>query len=160
MQNMKAFLLAFTFLVLPAHATSLGLLMVKMPIYLHGSDSDTQIQILDVPVMNASNSNEALYRAICHSFIPPNTSSRSTAPDINIASQYGIGVSYEDVQVKDVFHVSITIDASTAERPEGYPFTIEQVADAVVTCVKMMTPIVPEDERKVTIKVLPERPKK
>lgn len=83
-----------------------------------------------------------------------------TAPDINIASQYGIGVSYEDVQVKDVFHVTITIDASTAERPEGYPFTIEQVADAVVICVKMMTPIVPEDERKVTIKVLPERPKK
>ncbi|HRH97506.1 MAG TPA: hypothetical protein PLB55_16315 [Prosthecobacter sp.] len=152
---MKVILLALTFLILPAQATSLGLLIVKMPIYLHGSDADTQIQILDVPVMNASDSNEAIYGAICHSFIPPNTSSRSTAPDINIASQYGIGVSFEDAQVKDIFHVTITIDASSAKKPEGYPFTIEQVTDAVMTCVKMMTPTVPEDERKTTIKVLP-----
>ena len=155
MQNMKAILLASALLVLPTHATTLGLLMVKMPIYLHGSDSDTQIQILDIPVMNASDSNEAIYGAICHSFIPPSTSGKGTAPDINIASQYGIDVSYEDTQVGDIFHVTITVDASSAKRPEGYPFTVEQVADAVATCVKMMTPIVPEDEKKVTIKVLP-----
>jgi hypothetical protein len=129
--------------------------MVKMPIYLHGSDADTQIQILEVPVMNASDSNEAIYGAICHSFIPPNTSSRSTAPDINIASQYGMAVSFEDDQVKGIFHVTITIDASSAKKPEGYPFTIEQVTDAVMTCVKLMTPIVPENERKMIIKVLP-----
>lgn len=51
--------------------------------------------------------------------------------------------------------MTITIDASSAKKPEGYPFTIEQVTDAVMTCVKLMTPIVPENERKMIIKVLP-----
>lgn len=57
--------------------------------------------------------------------------------------------------MKGIFHVTITIDASSAKKPEGYPFTIEQVTDAVMTCVKLMPPIVPENERKMIIKVLP-----
>ena len=34
--------------------------------------------------------------------------------------------------------VLVTIDASKAAQPEGYPFSIEQVIDAVATCVKIM----------------------
>ena len=146
-------LLALTLLILPAHATSLSLLMVKMPIYLHGSDSDTQIQILNVPVMNASSTNEASYSAICHAFIPPNISSWVKPSDVNIASQYGIHVSMEEASEKGIYHWMITVNAEAAKRPEGFPFTIEQVVDSVVTCVKLMTPTVPEGDRKVTIKV-------
>lgn len=40
----------------------------------------------------------------------------------------------------------VTVDASKAIQPEGYPFTIEQVIDAVVTCVKIMYPPRPADE--------------
>lgn len=151
---MKAILLAFAFLVLPTHATTLGLLTVKMPIYLYGADEDGGIQISDVPVMSASSS-EARYGAISHPFIPPCVSSWVKPVDINIASQYNIHVSMEEASTPGSSHWIITVDASAAKRPEGYPFTIEQVTDAVVTCVKLMTPIVPEDERKVTIKVLP-----
>ena len=50
------------------------------------------------------------------------------------------------------------VDASVAKVPEGYPFTIEQVTDAVVTCVKSMCPIRPESDLKITLTVLP--PKK
>ncbi len=41
----------------------------------------------------------------------------------------------------------VTIDASKAKVPEGYPFTIAQVIDAVETCAKLMYPASPEKRR-------------
>ena len=40
----------------------------------------------------------------------------------------------------------VTIDASKAVVPDGYPFSVEQVIDAVITCVKLMYPPRPPDE--------------
>lgn len=61
---MKAILLAFVFLVLPTYATSLGLLKVKMPVYLPNSEMDQIIEIMEIPVTNASDTNEAKYGGI------------------------------------------------------------------------------------------------
>lgn len=150
---MKMLLLVLTCVTLSAQATTLGLMTVKMPVYLHGSDGDTQIDIIDVPVINAFALPESLYTAITHSFVPTSVSEGVKPENVNVAAEYGIKASMEE-KGEDLPHWIITIDASAAKKPEGYPFTIEQVTDAVVTCVKMMTPVVPEDERKLTIKVV------
>ena len=47
----------------------------------------------------------------------------------------------------------VTIDASKAAQPEGYPFSVEQVIDAVATCVKIMYPDRPADEGALKISV-------
>lgn len=154
---MKTILVALAFVVLTAQATTLGLMTVKMPVYLHGSDSDVQIDIIDVPVMNASAVPESIYPAITHSFTPASISEGVKPENVNVAAEYGIHASMEEKEEGELSHWIITVDASTAKRPEGYPFTIEQVTDAVVTCVKLMTPTVPDDERKVTIKVLTQK---
>ena len=67
-------------------------------------------------------------------FIPP-TGGSWRAHDINLASIYHIVVDGTSDNGKDVL---VTIDASKAAQPEGYPFSIEQVIDAVATCVKIM----------------------
>jgi hypothetical protein len=152
---MKAILLAFAFLVLPTYATSLGLLTVKMPVFLPHSEMDQIIEIMDIPVTNASDTNEAKYGGICHEFVPPNLSSWVKPTNINVAYAYGICITTAEAQEKDIYHRIITIDASAAKRPEGYPFSIEQVTDSVMTCVKLMTPATPESEKNTTIKVLP-----
>lgn len=152
---MKTILFVFTCVALSVHATTLGLETVKMPVYLHGSDGDSMIKLIDVPIMNASALPESRYSSITHAFVPTSVSKWVKPTNINIAHEYGITASMEEKEEGDLPHWVITVDASTAKRPEGYPFTIEQVTDAVVTCVKLMTPTVPEDERKVTIKVLP-----
>ncbi|MFO1484375.1 MAG: hypothetical protein U1F71_13535 [Verrucomicrobiaceae bacterium] len=151
---MKMLLLVLTCVTLYAQATTLGLMTVKMPVYLHGSDGDSMIDIIDVPVINAFALPESLYTSITHSFVPTSVSEGVKPENVNVAAEYGIKASMEEKDDKDIPHWIITVDASAAKRPEGYPFTVEQVTDAVVTCVKMMTPVVPEDERKLTIKVV------
>lgn len=135
-------------------ATSLSLLTVRMPLYLHGADSDARITIVEVPVMNASSTNMAAFSAICHPFHPPSVSSWVKPRNVNIASEYGLEVSLDDSQkVNGVWHWIITVDAAAARVPEGYPFTVEQVIDSVITCVRLTTPEVPPSERLVTIEV-------
>ncbi len=151
---MKAILLVLACVALSAKATTLGLMTVKMPLYLHGSDGDSEIRVIDVPIMNASALPESRYSAITHSFVPISVSNWVKPENVNVAHEYGIRASMEEMYEADMTHWIITVDASAAKRPEGYPFTVEQVTDAVLTCVKLMTPTVPENERKVTIKVL------
>ncbi|WP_170157254.1 hypothetical protein [Roseimicrobium gellanilyticum] len=148
--------LAFTALSSPSlsEATTLGMMTVKMPLYLHGSDGDPIIEISDVPFVSAYAAPEATYAAITKPFTPPTDGSWKDKEDVNIASVYGIKVEATDAGEGDVSHLVITVNASAAKAPEGYPFTVQQVTDAVVTCVRLMTPIRPADEQKVTVKVL------
>lgn len=151
-------LLAFAFAALfgpsRSEATSLGMFTVKMPLYLHGSDGDPLIEIADVPFVSSYASPEGTYAAITKSFTPPTDGSWKDKEDVNIASVYGIKVEATEDGEGDVSHLIITVNATTAKAPEDYPFTVQQVTDAVVTCVRLMTPIRPADEQKVTVKVL------
>jgi hypothetical protein len=140
---------------LRAPATLLALFTVKMPLYLHGSDTDPLITITDVPFASAHSIAEAPYSALTTPFIPPSDGSWKTPEDINLASRYGIKVTYGETRPDETTLVKITIDATAAKVPEGYPFSITQVTDAVLTCVKLMTPARPESEQKITITVLP-----
>jgi hypothetical protein len=149
--SMKALIIALLTSVGTAHATVLVLTTAWQPLYLHGSDMSVQIQITQVPIVTGSASPEAEFAAISHPFIPPADGSWKRQHDVNLASRYGIAVS---VEVVSAYKWLITVDASHAKAPEGYPFTVDQVTDAVVTCVKMMKPMQPESERKLTIRVL------
>jgi hypothetical protein len=143
-----------------SEATTLGMSTVKMPLYLHGSDGDPIIQIADVPFVSAYAAPEGTYASITQPFTPPTDGSWKEKEDVNIASVYGIKVEATEDGEGEVLHLIITVNATAAKAPEGYPFTVQQVTDAVVTCVRLMTPIRPADEQKVTVKVLEPAKKK
>lgn len=149
---MKRILLILPALVLQASASLLSLTSVKQATYLHGSDTDPQIHIIDVPFATSYADPEWRFTAISKPFIPPTDGSWQKPHDVNLASLYGIKVQGESPPDSQDLHV--TIDATKAKVPEGYPFTLAQVIDSVTTCVKLMYPPKPEDDGKLVIKVL------
>ncbi len=154
----RSILSSLVLLATLASASQLGLMTVKQPLYMHGSDSDPEIQIVDVPVASSGSFPESLFAAIHVPFIPPTDGSWKEPEDVNMTSLYGIRVSVELDSAGDVELWKITVDASKAKKPEDYPFSLAQVIDSTVTCAKVMCPHKPEDERKVTITVV--QPKK
>ncbi len=126
-----------------APGSQLRIEAVTQPLYLHGSDSDPRISLQPVPCVTFFSDPEWRLPAISAPFIPPAVGPRPPH-DINLASLYRISVSgnYE----KDGKDFRVTIDASKAIQLDGYPFTIKQVIDAVVTCVKIMFPQGPEED--------------
>ena len=147
-------IIALMILATLAGATQLAMVIVKQPLYLHGSDGDVEIRIVDVPVAYATSFPESYFAAIHLPFIPATNGSWKHPTDVNMASVYGIKVSATEDSTKPVREWKITIDASAAKQPEGYPFTIEQVIDATTTCIKVMCPPKPESEHKITLDVL------
>ena len=120
-----------------ALASEWRLTSVSQPLYLHGSDTDPVITITAVPYATFSADPEWRFYAISVPFIPP-TDRAEPVHDVNLASLYRLSVS--GTYREDGKNVLVTIDATKAVQPEDYPFTVEQVIDAVTTCVKMMFP--------------------
>lgn len=116
---------------------------VTQPLYLHGSESDSLISFQAVPYVTFASDPEWRFPAISSPFIPPSDSS-SPSHDVNLASLYRIAI--HGTYKKNDKDFLVTVDASKAIQPEGYPFTVDQVIDAVVTCVKIMYPHRPSDE--------------
>jgi hypothetical protein len=144
---------AFPLLLVTMHialASELRLTSVTQPLYLHGSESDSRIAFESVPYVTFASDPEWRFSAISVPFIPP-TSGSWRAHDVNLASIYHIVV--DGTYAEDGKDVLVTVDASKAARPEGYPFSVEQVIDAVVTCVKIMYPERPLDEGALKISV-------
>jgi len=110
---------------------------------LHGAESDSRISITSVPFVTFHADPEWRFSAISKPFVPP-TDGTWRPHDVNLASLYGISVSgsYKE----NGTDMLVTIDASKAVIPDGYPFSVEQVIDAVITCVKLMYPPRPPDE--------------
>ena len=145
-------LVTILFIVVPPllFGSELGLTTVTQPLYLHGSDSDSRISLEPVPYVTSESDPEWRFSAICVPFVPP-TRGSWRAHDINLASIYRITV--EGTYGKDGKDVLVSVDASKATQPEGYPFTLDQVIDAVVTCVKIMYPQRPADEGSLKISI-------
>ncbi len=139
----RLLLLVSIFVVQTAFCTSLRLTEVAQPLYLHGSDTDPVISFQDVPFVTSTSDPEWRFGAIAVPCVP-STDSASGAGDINITSVYKIRVT--GTYAYDNKELVVTIDASDAEVPDGYPFTMEQAIDAVETCVKIMYPQRPPDE--------------
>jgi hypothetical protein len=149
---MKLSLLLLATLATSVSASHLGLTSVKQPVYLIGTESDSVIRIVDVPFATMWADPEWRFTAICRPFVPATDGSWREPHDVNLASLYGITV--VGTYKKDSRDVEVVIDASKAAVPPRYPFTIEQVIDAVTTCVKLMYPAKPEEEGKLEIKVI------
>jgi hypothetical protein len=150
--------LALSFLAMLATslcASHLGLTSVKQPVYLIGTDSDSVIRIVDVPYVTRWADPEWRFTAICRPFVPATDGSWTGPHDVNLASLYGITVA--GTYKKDSPDVEVVIDASKAVVPPRYPFSLDQVVDAVTTCVKLMYPPKPEEEGKLVIKVIPRK---
>lgn len=146
-------LILFALLVAPASATVMGLTSVKQPVFLLESDEEMRIRIIDVPFVTAWADPEWRFSAIGKPFIPATDDSWREPGDVNLTSLCRIKVS--GTYKQDSEDVEVIIDASKAAVPDGYPFTLDQVLDAVTTCVKLMYPPRPEDEGKLEIKVVP-----
>ena len=145
----KFMLIALLLSLVPiAWCSVLRLDTVSLPLYLHGSDEDPTISIRQVPFATFGADPEWRFSAISTPFMPPTGNAVKTS-DVNVTTLYGITVegNYKD-NGKDML---VTINASKAVQPEGYPFTVEQVIDAVSTCVKIMYPPRPADEGKLEI---------
>jgi len=137
------FLLLFLSFSAIATGTELRLTSVTQPLYLHGSDTDPRISIESVPYVTFGADPEWRFTAISVPFVPP-TGGPKPSHDVNLASLYHVIVA--GTYKEDGKNILVTVDASKALQPKGYPFTIEQVIDAVVTCVKIMYPQRPPDE--------------
>lgn len=148
---MKYALIGLLALTLPAAATLMRIGSVKQPTYFHDSDEDAVIRIVDVPFVTSKSDPEWRFSAICKPFIPATDGSWRQPRDVNLASLYGITVL--GGQMPSSSDVEVVVDASKAKVPEGYPFTIAQVTDAVVTCLKLMYPTRPEKDGKFIIRV-------
>ncbi|WP_009963294.1 hypothetical protein [Verrucomicrobium spinosum] len=135
-------------------ATTLGLGTLKLPVYLHGSDSDAYVQIIDVPFVAGGASPEWWVHALGLPFVPPSDPFWREKSDVNMVSRYGLSITCQVGNFDEDFEV--TIDAKKAKIPEGYPFTIEQVVDSAATCVRLMYPDRPKGEGKLAIKIIPE----
>src|SRR3954467_15897773 len=137
-------LLSF-FILCVAHTTFASVFRmtaVTQPLYLHGSDEDPRISFESVPYVTHGSDPEWRFSAIGAPFVPPGAWEQRH--DVNLASLYHI--SLDGTYKKNGKDILVTIDASKAAQPEGYPFTVEQVIDAVVTCAKLMYPPRPSDE--------------
>jgi hypothetical protein len=146
--------IAFFLLLVTMHisfGSQLGLTTVTQPLYLHGSESDSRISLEPVPYVTSESDPEWRFSAICVPFVPP-TRGSWRAHDINLASIYRITV--DGTYGKDSKDILVNVDASRATQPEGYPFTVEQVIEAVVTCVQIMYPQRPLDEGALKISVV------
>ena len=130
--------------------SELGLTTVTQPLYLHGSESDSRISLEPVPYVTSESDPEWRFSAISVPFVPP-TRGSWRAHDINLASLYRITV--DGTYGEDTKDILVNVDASKATQPEGYPFTVEQVIQAVVTCVQIMYPQRPLDEGALKISI-------
>jgi hypothetical protein len=149
------FFALFLSLAAVATASELRLDSISLPLYLNGSESDPRITIVAVPFVTFFADPEWRFPAISKPFVPP-TDGTWKPHDVNLASVYGLVVSGGTKE--NSMDMVVTIDASKAAVPEGYPFSVEQVIDAVATCMKLAYPPRPSDEGALEIVIT--RPKK
>jgi hypothetical protein len=150
---MKGILILAALFAMPLHGSQLSLRSVKQPLYLQGGDESPGISITSVPFVSQYADPEWRFSAISQPFIPCKDSGWQTPQDVNLVSLYGIKIT--GTNAKNSRDMEVTIDASQAKIPEGYPFTLEQVTDAAATCVKLMYPARPKDEGALQITVIP-----
>lgn len=146
---------ALTFLLIltsPMYASHLGLGWVKQVVYLHDSDTEVKMEIIDVPFVSAYAAPEWVFNAISEPFIPPTDGSWRDPSDVNLATLYGIVVS--GTYKKNSKDVVAIIDLTKAKVPAGYPFTLEQVTEQVKKCVELVYPYNPEFDNKLEIKII------
>jgi hypothetical protein len=152
----KFLLLVLGFFAMDLPATQRRLDSIHLPLYYHGSDTDPTIQTVSVPYATYSSAPEWKGAAMSKPYVPPGLEANHQPGDVNLLSLYGIKVS-ADLVVDEAKRtagpdVIVTIDASKTTRPDGYPFSIEEVVESARSCVPLNFP--EAGTRRVTIKVI------
>ena len=153
----RKFLLLF--LILGAanlSATQRRLDSITIPVYYHGSDTDAKIENVTVPYAVYSSEPEWKGAALSRPYVPPALEANHQPGDVNLLSLYGIKIS-ADLVVDEAKRTSgpdviVTIDASKAARPDGYPFSIGEVIEAARQCIPLNIP--EAGRRRVSLKVI------
>ncbi len=152
---MRTLLLLFSVLVSFTQATTTSFILVKMPVCLYSESNELPpIIILDVPVLRSHGAPDQDFGYICSEYLPPSAAKWAKPENVNIAATYGIIISAEMSPPDKT--LTLTIDASSARKPEDSPHSIEQVMDAVEKCVKLMeASVMPEYKKTVVRKPAP-----
>ena len=128
---MIRYLLLALFGCFAAHASELRLTFLHLPVYFH-SDTDPELTKLSVPFVTSYASPEAVLGAMSLPYRPHHDASWKTQEDINLISVYGFQLAYAPILgTKDY---RLTIDASKAKAPKGYPFTVQDVLEKIKLC--------------------------
>jgi len=148
---MKAMLLL---LLLPTswiEASTTSFLLVKMPVCLLSETAEyPPIVIMDVPMVVAHGADEMHFGLICREYNPPSTVYWVKPYNVNSASIYGISISVEMSPNNQTLR--ITIDASSAKQPKDWPYSVEEVGDAVEKCVTLMEPEILPNYKKIIVR--------
>lgn len=151
---MKTILLFLVSTISYASATSVILKSVHVPLYIP-SDGDTIISIREIPFVSVSSIYEWQLEALEVPFIPPSGSLWRDKTDANLISLYQIKVG--GGQILGTPDMEAVVDISEAKVPDDYPFTVKEVADATIKCIKLMYAETTPSGGKFTIKVISEK---
>ncbi|MBB5035654.1 hypothetical protein [Prosthecobacter vanneervenii] len=110
------------------------------------------ITIIDVPVLRAGGALDQDFGYICSEYIPPSAAKWAKPGNVNIAVTFGIVISATIDSANQ--KLTLTIDASAAHKPEGSPYSIKQVVDAVEKCVRLMEPQILPAYKKTVVRKL------
>lgn len=112
-------------------ATTPTLTTITQPLYFLGSAGDAKVQYIKTPKI-LNNSSAMFWITL---FSSP-TETQDSGGDLNLLSMYGVSVEMT-AQDPDGHVTEITIKTDKAERPQNYPFTIEEVAKMAVRAVRI-----------------------
>ena len=128
------------------HLTLLALLLTALPVaggenslgsvYLPLAGEQNGIRIERVPAVLGHASPEQEISAVAKPFKAVQTTSVQI-PDSNLASIYGLKVSYE--QMRDSTY-RIDLDVRDMKRPQRYDHTEDDVVEATLICLRLMFP--------------------
>ena len=132
---MKTILLLVTMLLsIVAQGTQPRLMSVTLPLwYLGAAESDQKILISEVPRVCGGTDAEAWLSLFSRPFQPD-----GSQVDVNLIAIYKIGISAK--QDQDGRLTKIIIDPSNSVNPAKYPFSVEDVTEQVVLCMRREFP--------------------
>ncbi len=155
LQKMKIFLLALFLFITPVFGTQLGMRFVYIPIYIEDNARDVvNPHKISFVSHRAAEETELLWMGRPH--IPHHDSGWMKPADINLISLYTISIDTE--RVANSKNRLFVIDISKAVKPDGIPFTLQQVVELVKESVRLTFP--DTDTSKVVFKLIDKKTKK
>ena len=148
---MKKLLLSLLLMTGFSLGSTTTFLVVKMPVCLiDEGDSSPPILILDVPILRSHGAPDYDFGFVCSEYKPRSTANWVEPYNVNVAAMYGITIHGALSPKNDL--LTITIDASKAQKPDDMEHSVDEVVDAVEKCVRLMASAVLPNHKKVIVR--------
>ena len=136
---MKLTALLFAFTTVVSMATGTRWVEVVFPTHVLFVDEGDSGGMTKVPCVTSSSSTFERQIGLLNSPYIPHHGNWNIPSDANLITLYGLSVSgaYDPKSDPKNPKLVITIDLTKAFRPDGYPFTVEEVVDKVKECVEL-----------------------